>query len=760
MIVSWSHGAAERADKALNESLPAPPDGRLPIAAGARFQRAMLDCPTIGTLILELTCPQPLRLWLDGQIIFDEPLSWRSFQRQIRGAVLAPIWPGKRELLVEFGGRPAYYSFIDEHSPSRNRLAVNAAVKARFPDILALRARLSPDISVPPLSFVFTPTQFHRDGVTWQEVQARQFANWIQPPTTEAFRASDAMPGWPPLEVADWPGQVHDATTEADRGAGGRRLYVPVCATGSLPPLRQPGVENRPEPECEVAAWTELRIEGATCELRVTMPVFESLGRHAPRREWREVRFPADPDALLSRLPAPILPAKWAFMNDLWREAWRMLCLLARTPRPECGLPNAYVTTALDGFANEVFVWDSSFTALAYAYGWREWPYTASMDMLYSRQFDGGYLHRNYDTNSGLPTLFEPDFSPNPPLPAVVELQFARLTGDLGRLHQVRPVLESLFAWLENNRRLPDGTYWTTGLANGLDNSPSLGDGYPCLTAQMAHVAECLAEIAALLGDAAGSGHWRAKHAEIGAALNARLWSEELQFYSTSLPDGKHNPHKVVTGFWPLWAGVVPPERVEHLARHLKDPASFWRHHPVPSLAADSPRFQPGGCYWLGSTWAPTNCATAKGFQRAGRTDLARDLVVRHLQCMADVLRDTGYIWENYCSEASTRGSQSCRQYSWSAVGPIALLLEVVLGLEPDAVRRRLRWTPPPGEAVGVERYPLGPTTLRLEQQPGPQGDRIVVDADRPFVLELSRKGGVREVACAAGRTVIEGETT
>mgnify|MGYP002063669834 CR=1 FL=1 len=104
-------------------------------------------------------------------------------------------------------------------------------------------------------------------------------------------------------------------------------------------------------------------------------------------------------------------------------------------------------------------------------------------------------------------------------------------------------------------------------------------------------------------------------------------------------------------------AGVAPPERVAHLARHLKDPSSFWRHHPVPSLAADSPDFRPPGDYWLGSAWAPTTCAAAKGFQRAGRLDLARDLTLLHLQRMSEVLRDTGHIWENYCSEASTRGS-------------------------------------------------------------------------------------------------------
>ena len=756
MITAWSRGAAARGDAALLDLQPAPADGRLPIAAGARFQRATLTCEADGVLRLEVECPHPLRLWLDGQPVLDEGLSWRFYQRKMRVTVLTPVRAGTRELLAEFGARPRHPEGVDRDCPSRNREAVLAALALRFPEVLELKPALFAGLDLPPLSLRFTPTQFHRDGITWQEIQTRLLPDWRQPPSMNVVNSADVPPVWPLIEAAEWPGQVHDATTDADRAVGLRRLFVPIGASGALPPLRQPGPDPRPEPECEVAAGAELRIEGATGEVRAAFPVFESLGRQAPRREWREVGFPRDAEALLRNLPEPILPAKWAHLGELWQAAWRMMVKLVRTPSPEGGLPNAYVTTAMDGFRNVVFVWDSSFTALAYAYGWREWPYTATLDMLYSRQFDGGYLHREIETRSGLPLLYEPDFSPNPPLPAVVELQFARLTGGLGRLRQVQPLLTSLFTWLEHNRRLPAGTYWTTGLANGLDNAPSLGDGYPCLTAQMAHFAECLAEIAALLGQVDEEKRMREKQSAIGHALNAHLWSEDLQFYATSLPNGKHNPNKVVTGFWPLWAGVVPPERVEQLARHLKDPASFWRHHPVPSLAADSPWFRPPGDYWLGSTWAPTNCATIKGFQRAGRLDLARDLVHRHLEVMGEVLRETGHIWENYCSERSVRGSWSTHDYSWSAVAPIALLMEVVLGIEPDAVRHRLRWTPPAGEAVGVARFPLGSATIRLEQQPGAQGDKTIVDTDRPFVLELVQDGKMREIICAAGRTQVE----
>jgi glycogen debranching enzyme len=332
----------------------------------------------------------------------------------------------------------------------------------------------------------------------------------------------------------------------------------------------------------------------------------------------------------------------------------------------------------------------------------------------------------------------------------------ARQTGDLARLRTVYPILSAYHAWLRANRRLPDGTYWTTGLANGLDNAPSLGDGYPDLTAQMAHAAECLGIIADALGLPAEAEAWRSEHDAIGVVCNAHLWDEGMHFYSTSLADGKHNPNKVVTGFWPLWAGIVPAERVPLLAAQLMDPATFWRLHPVPSLAADSPSFKPGGNYWLGSVWAPTETMVAKGFQRNGRLDLARALTVKHLEAMLAVFDASGAIWENYSSEKLERGNQSGPDYSWSISGPIRLLIETLLGVEADALHRTVRWTPLTGETNGLKRLAMGDATISLVQVHDDGGDHITVSTDRPFTLELVDAAGKLAVhAIAVGETRI-----
>jgi hypothetical protein len=725
--LQWNGPAMTADAAALAAAGAVPGDLRLPVGGDGSFRRLVLNCPQDGTLVLSMDCPRALKAWVGGQLVLDEALNWRDPQRRVCVALLLPVTAGTLALTIQVQARSHHPESIDRDCPSRHRAQVMAMIAAALPDVLSLRLDLAPG-ALPRCALRFSPAQYRRDGLAFQELTVSAPGGGgatLAPDLATALGAAHALCAYP------------TATSSSPAALSpGLRLFVPVCR-GDLSPLRGEGLlETRAEPASQIAALLPLQVGGATSAVTLAMPVFEAHGRLAPSREFRTIAWPTD-DALLAKVPEPVLPEQYAGFMRLYRRSWQMTLELVRSPAEESGLPNAYVGTARKTFLNEMFMWDSCFTAMAYAYGWRAFPHTATLDDLYSFQQDGGYIPRESAAFDARPLLYEPDFSPNPPMPAVAELCFARLTGDRRRLAAVYPVLVGFHRWLQANRRLADGTYWTDGLANGLDNSPSLGEGYPDLTAQMAHASECLAVIADALGKPAEAVSWRAEQQAIGAACNARLWSAELQFYSTSLAGGGHNPNKVVTGFWPLWAGIVPPERIEQLARHLLDPASFWRPHPVPSLAADSPSFKPGGNYWLGSVWAPTNTVVVKGFQRVGRLDLARQVTVKHLQAMLQVFDANGAIWENYSSETIERGSWSGPDYSWSISGPIRLLIETLLGIEPDALRQTVRWTPMPGETMGIKRLALGPATIDLLQQREQGKDIITVTTDQPFTLEL-----------------------
>lgn len=711
------------------------PDGAtlLPFVPGELAYTGLLNIPEHGVAMCEIVSPRPLRLWLAGTLVLDEALDWRSYQREVRATVLFPCPQGTLEMRCAVEDRPTYPPAVDLYSPARDRAHVRAEVLRLRPDALALTARVLPGDApgMGPVSLRFLPTCFQQDGLRWQHILLR---------TPAAVR----------LHVAGRAGQ--EGTGTADRQRGLRRWYVPVArAHDDPPPLRAPGPETRVEPVVEIAGTCALTIADPSASLTLSLPLYETLGRAAPRREYRTLAWPTGEQAL-PLLPEPVLPASLASLTPLYTAAWEMLLQLVRDPSPASGLPHSYVSTG-SNFPDHLFVWDTCLTSMCLAYGHRVLPAAASLDILYARQFDGGYIHREHNVHDGLPALFEPGFSPNPPLLSLAEWQLATLTGTSERLAQVYPILCGYHRWLVANRRLPDGTYWTTGLASGLDNSPAQGEGYPCLTAQMAHDAEVLGAIARVLGKEEEARTWEEEYRLTGEALNRTLWDKQVGIYATSLPGGGHSPHKAVTAFWPLWAGVVPPERTGPLLAHLQDPQSFWRHHPLPSLAADSPCFKPAGEYWQGSTWAPTNYAAIKGLLRVGQRDLARTLTTLHLQRVYEVWSQTGKLWENYCSEESMPGNHSAPDYCWSALGPIALVFEVLLGLSPDAIRRTLRWLPAADERVGVQRFPLGPATINLLQQPRADGRWIEVLTDAPFTLELVHQGTLQRISCPPGFT-------
>lgn len=753
-MIFWSRQAASPSDPRLTQA--AQFSGcTLPIAPGHGYYAGTVEIPRDGTLVLMVKSHRPTRISVAGRSMADENLFWRSYQHQMKFAVVTPVSAGLVQLLVEVNNMGWHPESVDRDCPSRNRKKVSDEIRRRHPDEIQIEGWVEAGAAAPAAVLRFSPVQFVRDGVIWQHVYARTPPELAGPPSHDW----SACAGRPQVKLSTpvAPGDGIEDTQKDDAQCGRRRFFVPVASTvNPVPPLRRDGDEpRRVEPESEETGVIQLRLAGEAGCIEVPMPVFESMGRNAPAREFRKIEWPGI-DTLRAAVPDPILPPQWAHFRELYDYTWDMLLRLVRHPEPCSGLPNSYMCTAAESFSTQQFVWDSSFMTMSAAYAWRALNPWATPDLLYSRQFDGGYIHREHDTRDGMPISYEPDFSPNPPIMSIAEWAIFKLTGNRDRLARVLPVLAANHRWLCRNRRLDDGTFWTTGLANGLDNSPSLGDGYPCLTAQMAHDAETLAKMAVIAGQAGLADAMRREYDEIARACNERLWSGPMQIYSTSLAGGGHNTNKVVTAFWPLWAGIVPVDRAEALARHLKDPKSFWRHHPVPSLAADSPHFRPVGDYWLGSTWAPTNFATIKGFDRCGRHDLAVETTVRHLQCMHEVFKDTGRIWENYCSEKSKRGSWSGPDYCWTSLGPIAMLLEVLLGLDADASAMTLSWNPPAAANAGVRNYPLGPATVALEQRKAADGRWCIeIKTDRPFTLRLIQKGAARDIACPAGATVI-----
>jgi len=553
----WSIGGCDRFDAQLGHSFPFQ-DGLLPFSEEGRFQQGKLLVPSDGTLVMEYTSPRPLRIWFGDVLIVDECLYRYSFQREVRGTILFPSDAGELVFMVETGPRPTHLPSVDEHCPSRNREKVMDALQQQFPDRLEIKTHLVPDVSGPEMSLRFLPTQYAEDGLVYQHILTRQpDISAKEPPSVDIWSTADRLVE--EISLATTTGEpLRRKASDLERHTGLQHFFMPIGRVDNPPvPLRTAASDRRVEPRLEQVDTLPFRVSGRGGDITVDMPVYERLGRNAPCREYDAMQWP-EYDAVKEKLPIPILPDGMKQFSELYDAAWEMLFRLVRHPEKESGITQPYIATGTN-FTHSQFVWDTSFTSMCTAYAVRAMPIETSMNLLYGGQADGGYIHRERDTRDGMPILYEPDFSPNPPIMSVAEWAMASVTGDKERLRQVYPLLVGYHRWLEANRRLPDGTYWTTGLANGLDNSPSLGDGYPCLTAQMAHDAEMLGKIAETIGEEADAKHWREQVLEIKTALNDILWDDAIGFYSTALPGGGFNPNKVVTGFWPLWAGIVTP---------------------------------------------------------------------------------------------------------------------------------------------------------------------------------------------------------
>lgn len=439
-----------------------------------------------------------------------------------------------------------------------------------------------------------------------------------------------------------------------------------------------------------------------------------------------------------AELPEPVLrPERQAWIDLYWR-AWELAVKNIRHGPAEVGFADAFLDAA---FSENIFQWDTCFIVMFARYAWHVLPVHASLDNFYRKQDEDGWICREYRGANGAAMFAKGSADAiNPPLFSWAEWALYQLTGDRERLRRVWDALTRYDAWLRTHQRGPEGLYWSSQLGCGMDNTPRFVARWVDFTAQQALNARCLAQIAEEIGQPSHIVEaYRREHEFLREQINRWMWDEEASVYWDL--DGDLEPWPVLTiaPFWTLIADVVPPERARRLVSHLRDPHRFWRPHPFPTLSADHPGYRADGGYWTGAVWAPTNYAVIKGLTRAGFADLAYEATERHLDQMATVFQETGTIWENYSAERPAPGQPAARDFvGWSGAGPIALLIEEIIGVNADAARQHVRWRLMEDPPVGVRGLRLGDNVISLvaEREEG-GGIRATIEAERPFQLEV-----------------------
>ena len=120
---------------------------------------------------------------------------------------------------------------------------------------------------------------------------------------------------------------------------------------------------------------------------------------------------------------------------------------------------------------------------------------------------------------------------------------------------------------------------------------------------------------------------------------------------------------------------------------------------------------------------------------------------------MAIVYGETGTIWENYSPEYPAPGNIAKRDsVGFSGLGPIALLIEEILGIEVDAPANTIRWQQYPTPEQGISNLRFGDNVVSLLAWKADGGETTIeVIAQRECTLEVQRAGARATFSVAPG---------
>ncbi len=516
------------------------------------------------------------------------------------------------------------------------------------------------------------------------------------------------------------------------------------------------------------------RVLGAF-HIETSLPRLDLRDTPASAQFGLPLRYPAGENAFALRRadPAPLpsydaaqLPGLIADDHPAWVAAydyaWRTAFSHLRQPASGSGFVANYIDTA---FNDAIFLWDSCFMTLFGRYAEHVFPFAGTLDNFYAKQHPDGFICREITMDEGIERFGPQDpRSTGPNILAWTEWMHYQFTGDEVRLAAVFPVLVAYHDWLRDWRTWPDGSYWTTGLASGMDNQTRVPDAqwhhrhyrWLDMTLQQALSCHVLRQIAAVIGRPEFNARLQAEYERLAEIVNTVMWDEASGFYYDVAPDGAFSRVKSIGAYWGLLAAVVPPERATRLIAHLDDPTSFNRPHRVPSQAAGSAGYAADGAYWRGGVWPPANYMVLQGLERAGQDDLAYNIARNHVEAVARVFESTGTLWENYAPEHITPGRPAAPNFvGWTGLSAINIPIEYVIGLRRGG-KSHLIWDIRLTERHGVERYPLGSgraaDLICAARESAAAAPVLTLRVDCALTLEIRWAGHTRTFELAPGR--------
>jgi glycogen debranching enzyme len=325
------------------------------------------------------------------------------------------------------------------------------------------------------------------------------------------------------------------------------------------------------------------------------------------------------------------------------------------------------------------------------------------------------------------------------PLFLILVAQHAAWTGQLTLFHELRGPIEAALEWMaKDGDRDGDGylEYQSTS-GRGLINQgwKDWGDAIVNADGSLATPPLALVEVQGYVywakilsadlfrraGEPGRADRLRQQAEDLRARFNRDFRLGDHGFYAPALRADK-KPASVLSSNpgYALWAGIADPTKAQRALERLmaEDMFNGWG---IRTLSECERRYNPLG-YHLGTVWPHDNALIAAGFRRYGFDEAARQVFTAVVEAAMHFAHHrlpelfAGFPCQDY--GVPVRYPVGCHTQAWAA-GSVPYLVEVLLGLVPEAFERRLRIVRPllPNfvDRLEVRRLRVGSATADLK---------------------------------------------
>ena len=184
------------------------------------------------------------------------------------------------------------------------------------------------------------------------------------------------------------------------------------------------------------------------------------------------------------------------------------------------------------------------------------------------------------------------------------------------------------------------------------------------------------------------------------AALRSRFddafWIEERGYYALALDGEEERVDALCSNIGHLlWSGIVPPERVDAIVDRLVSPELFsgWG---VRTMSTADAAYNPLG-YHIGTVWPHDNSLIALGLARHARWPEAHQIIRAMIDAAGSFEHRLPEVFAGFARAETPfpiAYPTAARPQAWAAGTPV-LLLQVLLGLQPDRRRQKLESVAP-----------------------------------------------------------------